>query len=199
MPETSKLDKEMSVFQSHNDFWNNTPGIVLRNEPNEPIIWDPLRKRIRDENIKGNFTPEMIDLETLINTIKNDYQDRPLLSGELFQCISFANVVPWMEAIIGCHLYSLGRGTSIVANSADIELNDLPNHLRYILDNLDKNAWFKKLRDAYQALSDTLGTKFPITHTLMRGPGDMVGALLGHENFIVRILKPVDNKDFLND
>ena len=79
-----------------------------------------------------------------------------------------------MEAIIGCHLYSLGRGASMVANPADIEPGDLPQHLRYLLDNLDENVWFKKLSDGYQALAEALGTKFPLAHTLMRGPSDAV-------------------------
>jgi len=87
----------------------------------------------------------------------------------------------------------------MVANPADIEPGDLAQHLRYLLDNPDENVWFKKLSDGYQALAEILGAKFPLAHTLMRGPGDMVGALLGHENFIGRMLKPADNKDFLNE
>ena len=197
MSDEGNLDRETGVLQSHRHFWNNSPGTVLRTE--RIVNPDPLRVRIYDENIKGEFTPEMLDLEKLINDIKHTYQDRSLLNGDIFQSISFAPVVPWMEAIIGCHLYSLGRGASIVANPADIEPSDLAQHLRYLLDNLDENVWFKKLGDGYQALAEVLGAKFPLTHTLMRGPGDMIGALLGHENFVGRMLKPADNKDFLNE
>lgn len=197
MSEEGKLDRETGVFQSHRRFWNNSPGTILRAE--RIVNPDPLRVRIYDENIKGEFTPEMLDTEKLINDIIHTYQDQPLLNGDTFQSISFAFVVPWMEAIIGCHLYSLGRGASIVANPADIEPGDLPQHLRCLLDNLDENVWFKKLGDGYQALAEALGAKFPLAHTLMRGPGDMVGALLGHENFIGLMLKPTDNEDFLND
>ena len=192
-----KLDKEIGVFQSHRHFWNNSPGTVLRGE--SVLVPDPLRMRIYDENIKGEFTSEMLDLEKLIDDITHAYQDRPLLNEDTFQCISFASVVPWLEAIIGCHLYSLGRGASMVANPADIEPGDLAQHLCYLLDNLDENVWFKKLSDGYQALAEALGIKFPLAPSLMRGPGDMVGALLGHENFIGRMLKPTDNKDFLNE
>ena len=197
MSEKRKPDREIGVFQSHRRFWNNSPGTVLRTE--RCFDLDPLRMRIYDENIKGEFTPEMLDIEKLINDITHTYQDRPLLNEDTFQSISFASVVPWMEAIIGCHLYSLGRGASMVANPADIEPGDLAQHLRYLLDNLDENVWFKKLSDGYQALAEILGAKFPLANSLMRGPGDMVGALLGHENFIGRMLKPAYNKDFLNE
>ncbi len=199
MSEKGKLDKEIDVFQSHRHFWNNSPGTVLRIEQRRGAALYSLRARIYDENIKGAFTPEMLDVEKLVNDIARSYQDRPLLNGDVFQCISFANVIPWMEAIIGCHVYSLGRGASMVANPADIEPGDLPQHLRDLLDNLGENAWFKKLSDGYQALAEASGAKFPLAHTLMRGPGDMVGALLGHENFIGRMMEPTDNKALLNE
>ena len=200
MSKEERLGKETGVFQSHRHFWNNSPRTVLRTGPGRSGA-DPLRVRISDENIKGEFTPEMVDVEKLVNDIARTYQDLPLLNGDVFQCISFAGVVPWMEAIIGCHIYSLGKGgASMVANPANIEPSDLPQHLRSLLDNLNENAWFKKLSDGCQALAEVLGAKFPIAQTSpLRGPGDMVGALLGHENFIWRMLKPAVNKDFLNE
>jgi len=192
-----KFDKKIGVFRSHCRFWNNSPGLILRVE--RVFDPDPLRRHIYDENIKGEFTLEMLDVEKLIDDITHAYQDRPLLNDDTFQCISFAGVVPWMEAIIGCHLYSLGRGASIIAKPTDIEPANLPQHLRYLLDNLDENVWFKKLGDGCQALGEVLGAKFPLVHNTMLGPGDAVGALLGHENFIGRMLEPADNEDFLNE
>ena len=199
MSKEERPARETGMFESHRHFWNNSPGVVLRMGLGRGGT-DPLRVRISDENIKGEFTPEMVDVERIVNAIKRDYQNRPLLAGDIFQCISFAGVIPWMEAIAGCHIYSLGRGgASMVAKPTDIEPKDLPRHLRYLLDNLDENAWFKKLGDGYQALAKALGAKFPLANTLMRGPGDMVGALLGHENFVGLMLKPADNKDFLDE
>ena len=199
MSEKRKLDKEIAVFQSHRHFWNNSPGTVLRIEQERGAALYSLRARIYDENIKGEFTPEMLDTEELVNDIARSYQGRSLLDGDVFQRVSFASVVPWMEAIAGCHIYSLGRGASMVANPADIEPDDLAQHLRDLLDNLDANVWYRKLSDGYQALAEVLGARFPLAHTLMRGPGDMVGALLGHENFIRRMMEPADNEDFLNE
>ncbi len=188
------------MFQSHRHFWNNSPGMVLRMGLGRSGA-DPLRVRISDENIKGEFTPEMVDVEKIVNDIARIYQDLPLLNGDVFQCVSFVSVIPWMEAISGCHVYSLGRGgASMVAKPTDIEPSDLPQHLRYLLDNLDENAWFKKLGDGCQALAEALGAKFPIVQTNpLRGPGDMMGALLGHENFVGLMMKPADNEDFLNE
>ena len=187
----------INILQSHRNFWNNSPGLVLRRtEPSG--IRDPLRSHISNENIKGEFTPKMVDTERIVKEITLNYQDRPLLCGDTFQNVSFAKVIPWMEAIIGCQIYSLGKGgASMVANPPNIEPNDLSMHLRYVLDNIEENVWFKKLSDGYEALAEALGNKLPIVQTLLRGPGDMMGALLGHENFIWRMMKPADNEDFL--
>ena len=159
------------MLQSHRNFWNNSPGIVLRRI--ESIgSRDPLRIYIHDENIKGKFTPEMVDIERIIDHIAYIYQGLPLLDGDVFQCVSFASVIPWMEAIIGCHIYSSGRrGVSMVANPTDIEPSGLLQHLHYVLDNIEGNAWFKKLGNGYHALTEALGAKFPIVQTLLRGPG----------------------------
>ncbi len=200
MSEKRRLDKEAGLLQLHREFWNNSPRTVLCvQHPYHECDCDPLRIRMYNENIKGDFPPEKLDIEKLVDDTKRAYQELPQLNGDVFECVQLAAVVPWMEAIIGCRLYALGRGASMVANPADIEPNDLPRHLRHLLDNLDANVWFKKLADGYQALAEVLGDKFPVGQTLLRGPGDMVGALLGHENFIGRMLKPADNKEFLHE
>ena len=156
----------------------------------------PLRIKIHDENIKGDFTPEMLDVDKLVNDTEIVYRGRPLLNGDVFEMVQFDSVIPWMEAIVGSHIYALGRGASMVANPSDVAREDLPVHLKKLLDNLDRNIWYRKLGDGYQGLAGALGDKYPRAHTLMRGPGDMVGALLGHEKFIGMMLE-LESKDLI--
>ena len=80
-----------------------------------------------------------------------------------------------------------------------MEPRDLPNYLRYLLSNPEENVWFRELARGYKALAEAIGGQFPLAPSLMRGPGDMVGALLGHENFIARMLKPADNEEYLKE
>jgi len=68
LSEKRKLDEEISAFQSHRHFWNNSPGAVLRT--GLEYVLDPLRMRIYDENIKGEFAPEMLDVEKLVKTLR---------------------------------------------------------------------------------------------------------------------------------
>ena len=176
LPDKKEIEIEKKLIQSHYQFWNNTPGLVLRGK------WDysrsPLRIRIHGGNIKGDFTPDMLNIERLVKETESACKAYPPINGSVFEFVQIDNVIPWMEAIVGCHIYALGRGASMVANPSDVAPKDLPDHLRRLLDNLDKNIWYKKLGDGYQGLNDVLGDKYPRSQTLMRGPGDMVGALL---------------------
>lgn len=192
-----EFGKGRDIFQLHRNYWENLPSIVLRAKVD--YTRDPLRMQIYAGNIKGDYSAERLDIEKLVDDTKRAYQDRSVVNGDVFECVQLACVIPWMEAITGCRIYALGKGASMVANPPDIEPVKLAQHLRHLLDNLEENAWFKKLINGYKGLAEVLGPKYPIAHTLMRGPGDMVGALLGHENLVWRMLKPAENRDFLNE
>ncbi len=194
MPDQEDLTGEQIILQSHKDYWKNKSGVVIRGALDYGR--SPLRIKIHDENIKGDFTPEMLDVDDLVKETEIVYRGRPLLNGGVFEMVQFDNVIPWMEAIVGCHIYALGKGASMVANPSDVAPKELPYHLRKLLDNPDKNIWYKKLSDGYQGLAGILGDKYPRAHTLMRGPGDMVGALLGHEKFIGMMIDP-GSKDLI--
>lgn len=180
--------EEERIIQLHRQFWENKRGLVLRGE------WDygrcPLRIRVYDENIKGDFTAEMLDIERLVKETESACRVHPHINNDIFEFVEIDEVIPWLEAIVGCHIYALGRGASMVANPSDVAPEDLPAHLKWLLDNLDGNIWYRKLGNGCQGLAEVLGDKYPRAHTLMRGPGDMVGALLGHEKFIGMMLDP---------
>ena len=194
MSDGNELAIENEMIENHGKYWKNTPGLVMRGE------WDysrsPLRIRVHDENIKGDFTAELLDVDRLVRDTETACKAHPHINNDIFEFVEVDEVIPWMEAITGCHLYALGRGASMVANPSDVAPEDLPDHLQRLLDNIDKNIWYKKLGDGYQGLNDVLGDKYPRAQTLMRGPGDMVGALLGHEKFIGMMLDP-GSKDLI--
>ncbi len=190
LPDKKEIEIEKKLIQSHYQFWNNTPGLVLRGK------WDysrsPLRIRIHDGNIKGDFTPDMLNIERLVKETELSCKAYPPINGSVFEFVQIDNVIPWMEAIVGCHIYALGRGASMVANPSDTEIKDLPARLEGVLDNLDGNIWYQKLGDGYCGLKEVFKDEYPRAHTTMRGPGDMVGALVGHERFIVTMLDPTN-------
>jgi len=70
------------------------------------------------------------------------------------------------------------RPVSLVGGCVD-------EHLERVLGATDGNRWFRKLVDGMQELSTALGDKYPMGNALMRGPGDMLGALMGHQQFVL--------------
>ena len=190
------MEKEKQLIQSHREFWDNKPGLVLRSSLD--FGREPFRKHVYDENIKGTFTPEMLDINWLAEAYVKAFQGRPIINGDVFEFVQFAYVVPWMEGIIGCKLFSLGRGASMVAYPPDVDSKNLLQHLRDILEKLDKNVWFQKLGNGIEAVLKGLHGNYPVSQTLLRGPGDMLGALIGYENLVTRMLNP-DDRGFLNE
>jgi len=185
---------EENIINKHLDFWKNTPGVVLRSQLD--FNREPFRKRVYNENIKGPFTPQVLDTDWLTQAYCEAFRGRPIINGDVLEFVQYAFVVPWMEGIIGCTLYSLGRGASMVAHPPDIKIANLSQHLRNVLDSLDENIWFKKLGDGIEKVRIGLQDKYPVCQTLLRGPGDMLGALIGYENLVTRMLNPAD-KDYL--
>jgi hypothetical protein len=187
---------EEILVNKHRDFWSNTSGVILRSQLD--FNREPFRKRIYNENIKGPFTCETLDTDWLVQAYVKAFQGRPIINGDVLEFVQYAFVVPWMEGIVGCKLYSLGRGASMVAHPPDIKTEDLPQHLHEVLAGLDKNVWFKKLGDGMEGVMKGLQGKYPVSQTLLRGPGDMLGALIGYENLVTRMLNSSD-KNYLHE
>jgi hypothetical protein len=175
-----------SLIREHQAFWDNTPGVVLRSQLD--FSREPFRKRIYTENIKGPFSIESLDIDWLVQAYKKAFQDRPAFNGDLVEFIQFAYVVPWMEGIIGCLIYSLGRGASMVANPPDGEPAELSEHLKRVLDELETNPWLIKLNDGIETVARAFKNEYPVVQTLLRGPGDMLGAIMGYEKLVAYML-----------
>jgi len=54
---------EEILINKHRDFWKNSPGLVLRSQLD--FDREPFRKRVYNENIKGPFTPQLVDTDWL--------------------------------------------------------------------------------------------------------------------------------------
>jgi hypothetical protein len=187
---------EETLIDKHCAFWKNEAGVVLLSQLD--FSREPFRKRIYNENIKGPFTSDILDIDWLVQAYVNAFQGRPVINGDVFEFVQFAFVVPWMEGIIGCRLYSLGKGASMVAHPPDIDLAKLSQHLKDVLNDLDNNVWFNKLGDGIEMVVKALHGKYPVSQTLLRGPGDMLGALVGYEKLVTLMLGP-SNKDYLHE
>ncbi len=94
------------------------------------------------------------------------------LDGDLYWVLKPPRALPWMEAIIGCGVHVSTTSLSMTATPPDV----VPD-----LDRLDlaTNGWLRLMTAFTRNLAQHFGDEYPAGHTLLRGPSDMLAALLG--------------------
>jgi hypothetical protein len=82
--------------------------------------------------------------------------------------------IPWIEAMLGC---------PITMTEGQIWVQPHPGGAQAVIQEggkLEHNAWFQLYREFLRQLRSRLDDRFPVTaNTLLRGPCDLVAAILG--------------------
>jgi len=114
----------------------------------------------------------------------------PCMSGEMFNPICPYSKIPWMEAISGCPIRVSVKANTIWAEPllrsdwTKIEINE---------------EWTNKLREFTTYLSDNFSREYLLSTTLMRGPIDVLSAMLGKRHLVLSIYRKGDRiKELLN-
>jgi len=110
------------------------------------------------------------------------------VGGDLFWPVVSYVYIPWMEAIIGCPIYS--TETSFYAKPFIDDWNDFYNKR---VDLSNNNKWLSKLLELQSMLVQYLGDNYPISSSShLRGPVDMMAAALGQTRMPLELY---DNPD----
>jgi hypothetical protein len=94
--------------------------------------------------------------------------------GDLFWVAKPPRAIPWMEAILGCEV-NVSSGSKAITARPPAQLPDLA------AIDLDTNPWLNLMNGFTTALAAYFGQRCPVGQTLMRGPSDMMAALLGQD------------------
>ena len=97
--------------------------------------------------------------------------------GDAFAVVAPFQRVPWMEAILGCKI-RVGAESMWSEPWLDYPWNENEVRLR------PGNPWLAKLLDITRALVRKWKPPVMVTQTLMRGPIDMMAAVLGNEQTV---------------
>ncbi len=155
-----------ALLQRHIAFWKHAPA-------DAPLVRArPRRERMRFENM--DVTPDMLDVEALTPEVGKRSDAHRLVQGDLFNGQCAFSRIPWMEAIVGCEIHA-GADEAMWAKPA---LGPNFEGMERIVPT-DDNPWLRKLLELTQALVDANDGTYLVTHTLQRGPSDMLSALLG--------------------
>jgi hypothetical protein len=155
-----------SLLERHRAFW-------LHQKTREPLV----RRRSRAprppfENV--DVTPDMLDVEALTPAVGALSWGERLIQGDLFRTVDPFSRIPWMEAIVGCQIRA-GADEAMWPRPA---LGPAFEGVERIVPDGD-NPWLRKLLQLTAALVAANDGSYLVTHTLQRGPVDILSALLG--------------------
>lgn len=138
-----------------------------------------------------DLKPEMVSPERLSPRIKGA-TSIPAISGDLFVTSTPYARIPWMEAIVGCLIRVSLQSSSMWSEPVLVE-----NWHEKFRDLKPNDTWYRKLLEFTEYLSANSGT-YLVSNTLMRGPSDMVDALISEENLCLGIYEhPEEIKELM--
>ena len=131
---------------------------------------------------EGPVTPQDIHVEDYLDDTDRLYQMHEEAGGDfVFSAAPFLGL-PWLEASLGCGVVADHHtgSTRSTPPSGWIEAPVVP---RFTTDN----PWVAKLLEFIPMLEARSAGRYPVGVTLMRGISDLLSALYGGENFVLRM------------
>jgi hypothetical protein len=177
------MDDLGSVLERHEAFWRREdvgrPLVRLSPQQRAPVRFDDM-----------DVSPDMLDVGSLTPDVGRRNLGKQLVQGDLLRTESAFSRIPWMEALIGCGIHS-GTDNAMWPRPA---LGPNYEGMEEIVP-ADDNPWLEKLLSLTRALVEANDGSYVVTHTLMRGPSDMLSALLGDQRMGLALYDAPDTVD----
>jgi hypothetical protein len=121
--------------------------------------------------------PDMIDVDSFMPEYERMFDISEELGQDAFWVAEPYTGIPWMEAMLGCSVF--GGVDSITTRQLVNSLDEISSL------NLDSsNPWLRKYLEFTEKLVSLSKGRFPIGMPIMRGPSDVVGAIMGQTEMI---------------
>jgi hypothetical protein len=170
----------MELLERHRRFWSRErvdKALVGVSRQGVFFLEPFIALEIKD----GILTPESIpDPGKFIQIYYDKVIGDDPLDGDIFWVAKPPRALPWMEAIAGCQL--------MLSTSSGTISPLVPDDFQGFLDLdsiLVNNPWLDLYIDFTDKLSDYYRDQIPMGQSLLRGPSDMMTALLGYSRFCV--------------
>jgi hypothetical protein len=182
MPLTVRNEEERVAL--HQAFWNRTkqdyPLAAFRVAPD--FFFSKHFKAAESLLVPNKLiTPDMLDVDRFLPDYEQMYEVATELGQDAFWAAEPFTGIPWMEAILGCE---------IVAG----EESFISRPWMESLDDIDKisfdpnNPWLLKYLEFTRKLVELSNGRFPIGMPIMRGPADIVGAIMGQVEMVLALV-----------
>ncbi|NNF47807.1 MAG: hypothetical protein HKN69_13665, partial [Desulfofustis sp.] len=127
------------------------------------------------------ITPDMLDVPAFMSDYERMYNESLLVAQDGFWVGTPYTGIPWMEAMLGCEIQAMEASFVSKPTGATIE-NFEPKELS------PENEWLAKYLEFTRHLVDLSDDRFPVGMPIMRGPSDMLGALLGQQEMVFALM-----------
>ena len=124
---------------------------------------------------RGTITPDDIHPEDFVEDQRTYLEISNQIDDDVIRTAMPLASVPWMEAILGCPVFS----SEASLRSGEV----LENAESFKPEFFDpENPWVRKYLDFITVYAAAFGDRYPIAQSVLRGPSDLASALLGAEN-----------------
>jgi hypothetical protein len=127
------------------------------------------------------ITPDMLDVSSFMADYERMYRESLLIEQDGFWVGTPYTGIPWMEAMLGCEVVAMEA--SFVSKPTGATIDNLEP-----IELDPGNAWMAKYLEFSSRLVDFSGGRFPVGMPIMRGPSDMLGALLGQQELVLALM-----------
>ena len=129
------------------------------------------------------ITPEMLDVASFLPDYERMFQESDGLGQDGFWTAEPFTGIPWMEAILGCPIRS-GK-ESFTSRPIQTDPSEALERVRFD----PGSPWLKKYLEFTSALVAHSRGRFPVGMPIMRGPTDMLGAVLGQKPMVLALMR----------
>jgi hypothetical protein len=191
-----------TVLKRHLNFWEKGPT----KRPLIGIPWWGVQNMDQKIGLQlGILTPEKLDPGIFLDAYEESFHENGLFEGDYLKVASAfyyprsvlseassikyfgvpTFVIPWAEAIFGCQIEVKSSG--IWAKPHE-EGKEEPS----TVESLFEDIWFKKALEITNELNKKFVGNYPTAAPMLRGPADMVAALLGAEKMCIDLMTDPD-------
>jgi DNA-binding FadR family transcriptional regulator len=129
------------------------------------------------------ISPEMLNVSEFLPDYERMFREAEELGQDCFWTGEPYTGIPWMEAILGCPIRAGKESfTSRPWLSSPAEALE-----KVHID--PQNPWLAKYLEFTTALAKHSRGRYPVGMPIMRGPTDMLGALLGQQEMVVALME----------
>jgi DNA-binding FadR family transcriptional regulator len=128
------------------------------------------------------ISPEMLKVSEFLPDYERMFREAEDLGQDGFWTGEPFTGIPWMEAILGCPIHA-GR-ESFTSRPWFSSPSETLEKVRFD----PQNPWLAKYLEFTTALAAQSRGRYPVGMPIMRGPSDMLGALLGQQEMVLALM-----------